>query len=195
MDSMFTGIVKDVGTIERIEQQPKGLRLLIRPNALALDKELGASIAVNGVCLTVAAQDETFVFDVMSETLSKTTLGDLKKGDLVNLESSLKVGDELGGHFVYGHVDAVAMVEEVVSQEDETLVSIRVPVSLTQYIVLHGSIAFDGVSLTVARLENDLVTVSLVAHTLAHTTFDKLEKGSKVNVEVDMLAKYICNKS
>lgn len=166
-------------------------RLVIETAYIAKFIQLGASVAVQGVCLTVSAKKNGLLtFGVMPVTFKKTTLGKLKAGDAVNMETSLKIGDEIGGHFVFGHVDAVAKVLNVERDGETVLVTIQPPKSLLRYLVPQGSVAVDGVSLTVAKKSAANFTVSLVSHTAAHTTLGQLMPGSAVNIECDMLAKY-----
>jgi len=192
---MFTGLIQSVGKIERLQATKTGLRMTL---CAPFSKEIkpGDSIAVNGVCLTVIAppsKAKTISFDVMPETLKTTTLGSLKKGDLVNLESALCVGDALGGHFVQGHVDGVGVVQRIVAQNKEFRVWISLPRSLQPYVAKKGSIAIDGVSLTVSEVKKSpaCFEVCLIPHTLANTTLFKLKKGSQVNLEIDLLARYL----
>jgi len=185
---MFTGIIEELGVVESA-----GARLHIRCATVLEDAFAGASIAVNGVCLTAAAlYPEGFAADVSAETLRRSTLGQLERGDLVNLERPLKASGRLGGHLVQGHVDGVG---EIVALErlrgGDWRLQLRVPQTLDRYIVLKGSIAVDGVSLTVAAIEESLVSVSLIPHTYANTAFRARRAGSRVNIECDILAKYV----
>ena len=188
---MFTGIVRELGEVDAIERSSDGARLRVRAT-LAADLESGASVSVAGACLTAAELDgDAFAADVMNQTLSLTTLGDLEAGDRVNLEAALRAGDPLGGHVVQGHVDGIA---EVASTEPDGVarrVRVRLPAGLSRYVVEHGSIALDGVSLTVAALDGDEVEVSLIPETLERTTLGSLESGGRVNVEVDQIARYV----
>lgn len=191
---MFTGIIQTVGTITKKEAKDTGFRFFILDQYIASKVQLGSSVAVNGVCLTVAALHEgTMVFDVMPETVRKTTLALKKEGDTVNLEPSLRLGDEVGGHFVFGHVDCTARVEDIQRDGDNWLVTIEAPETVRAYMAPQGTISVDGVSLTIARLDEDRFTVSLVEYTWQHTTLSSLAKGDKVNLEGDMLAKYVAN--
>jgi len=189
---MFTGIIQSIGILKKKEQNDNSVLFGIEDAAIYAQVQEGSSVAVAGVCLTVKEKKEAMLyFDVMIETIRKTTLEQFTNGQRVNLEPGLKIGDELGGHFVYGHVSAVAEVTDVVFDGPSILLSVRVPQEQTRYIVPESSITIDGVSLTVARAQGDLVTVSLVDYTLEHTTLHMLEPGDRVNIEVDMLAKYI----
>lgn len=184
---MFTGIIEDVGIIRRREVVNGQLQLIVESKKIRTVKK-GSSVSVDGVCLTVAGKKgNSVMFDVMKETVRKTTLAQKKKGDRVNIERALKVGDELSGHFVFGHVDGIGQVTE-------GLLTIKPPRELMKYIVPQGSVAIDGVSLTVARVRKESFTVSLVDYTLKHTTLGTLKKGDMVNIEIDMLAKIIWQK-
>jgi riboflavin synthase len=191
---MFTGIIKAIGTLSYIQKDARHVFLVTSPE-IAERVQLGSSVCVSGVCLTVKEiQGGTMHFDVMPETRKKTTLESWDEGRKVHLEPSLRAGDELGGHFVYGHVDEVAEVIEVANDVDATLLTFQASKELMKSIVSQGSVAIDGVSLTVAKLAEDSLTVSLVPHTLRETTLKDLKKGDRVNVEVDMLVKIVKSK-
>jgi riboflavin synthase len=188
---MFTGIVESLGAVAAMDEQTDAVRLTITGEVLT-DLAGGESVAVNGVCLTVAdIHSSGFTADVMRETLRRTTLGGLGIGDAVNLERSVTPTTRLGGHIVQGHVDGVARVVAMRPSEHWREVDLEVPADLMRYIVEKGSIALDGVSLTVASAEGQVVGVSLIPETLARTTFGGREVGAGVNVEVDVLAKYV----
>jgi riboflavin synthase len=188
---MFTGIVAAVGYIERAEPRPEGLRLTVDARSLDVsDVAVGDSVAVNGCCLTVVAREETrFTADVSRETLD-CTVGLSAPGE-VNLEKSLRLADRLGGHLVSGHVDGVGEVIAFEPVGESHLLAIRVPPMLARYIARKGSIAVQGVSLTVNRVQADRFEVNLIPHTLAVTTLRHLRPGAMVNLEVDMLARYV----
>ncbi|ARO86735.1 riboflavin synthase [Nitrosospira lacus] len=189
---MFTGIVQAVGELRRITSLEGGLRLDIVPGTLDLrDVNTGDSIAINGVCLTVSAlTDDMFSVDVSRETLS-CTVGLDKQGSSVNLEKAMRLSDRLGGHLVSGHVDDIGEVATFQPDGESYLLAIRAPVSLLKYIAKKGSITVNGVSLTVNAIAGDVFEVNLIPHTLAVTTLNALEAGAKVNLEVDMLARYV----
>jgi len=188
---MFTGIVEDLGAVVAIERLTDAARLTIAGAALA-DVRPGDSVAVNGVCLTAAEiRTDGFTADVMDETLRCSTLGVLTAGDAVNLERAVTPTTRLGGHIVQGHVDGVGTVTSRRASEHWTEVDVDLPADLAKYVVLKGSITIDGVSLTVAALEGSRVTVSLIPETLARTTLGGREVGAGVNIEVDVLAKYV----
>jgi len=187
---MFTGIVKEVGEIQSVERSDAGARLRIRAE-LAANASEGDSVSVSGACLTVAsATDGAFEADVMNQTLSLTTLGELGSGARVNLESALRAGEPLGGHIVQGHVDGTGQVSAESEDGFARRVRVTMPSELRRYVVEHGSITLDGVSLTVAALTEDGFEVSLIPETLGRTTLGDLAKGSRVNLEVDLIARY-----
>jgi len=190
---VFTGIVVDVGTVQAQERRGGDVRMVV-----ALDRiepaglDLGDSICVQGCCLTVTELiGRAFAADVSRETLSLTTLGDLGVRSHVNLEPSLKAGDALGGHLVSGHVDGVAQVASVASDARSTRVGISVPDHLAKYIARKGSVAIDGVSLTVNEVEGATFGVNLIPHTQEVTTLGRLKPGVRVNLEVDQVARYV----
>jgi riboflavin synthase len=189
---MFTGLVEIKATIERLEQRGVGVRLFVRAGLVSGDAQLGDSIAVNGCCLTVVERaGEVLAFDAGTETLSRTNLGKLDSGSFVNLERSLRVGDRLGGHYVTGHIDATGVLDERVDEGDWSKFWFRVPRSLTKQMVSKGSIAVDGVSLTLVDVEPERFSVALIPHTLSVTTLGSLAAGDPVNLETDLLAKYV----
>jgi len=189
---VFTGIVEELGTVEHIEQQSDAVRLTVRATTVLEDAGLGDSIAVNGCCLTVAERtDTTWTADVMAETLAKTGLGSLTTGDRVNLERAVTAGTRLGGHLVQGHVDAVGRVTGREPGEHWDVVTISMPPGLAPYLVDKGSITVDGVSLTVVRAGDDAFTVSLIPETLRRTTLGFRAPGDAVNLEVDVIGKYV----
>jgi riboflavin synthase len=194
---MFTGIVEELGEVAGVEHLPAAARLTVRGPRVTSDAAHGDSIAVNGVCLTVTAvAGATFTADVMAETLNRSALGTLEAGSPVNLERSLRVGGRLGGHMVQGHVDGVGRVVSRVSGEHWDVVRITVPPGLARYLVEKGSVAVDGVSLTVSALgsspgEDPWFEVSLIPTTLAVTTLGRVKPGGSVNLEVDVIGKYV----
>ena len=189
---MFTGLVEQLAVVDQLIPAPPGVRLVIRAPSLAREMQVGASIAVNGCCLTVVdVQAETFGFDAGAETLSRTNLGRLTAGSCVNLERSLRVGDRLGGHFVTGHIDAVGHLDQRIDDKDWSTFWFRVPAGLSRQMASKGSIAVDGVSLTLVEVEKDRFSVALIPHTLKVTTLGPLRVGDPVNLETDVLAKYV----
>jgi len=189
---MFSGIVERLGRVESMERDPfEGAKLRIRAE-FEQPPAPGASVAVNGVCLTVEGVTEgVFHATAVPETLRRTTLGRLAAGARVNLERALRVGDELGGHWVQGHVDAVARVRSVRRRGPDVLVHVEIPESLRRYVAEKGSVALDGISLTVASWEDPCATLALVPYTLEHTIASEYEEGRDVNLEVDLIARYL----
>jgi riboflavin synthase len=188
---VFTGLVQDLGLLERIDRTEDGVRLTVA-STLTAELAQGDSIAVDGVCLTATAvNDGTFSAEVMNETLKHTALERAAPGRAVNLELPLRASDRLGGHIVQGHVDAVGTVAAVADDGFARRVRIEAPAPLLRYMVEKGSVAVDGVSLTVAELHNDSFTVSLIPETLERTTLGSAEPETKLNLEVDVLAKYV----
>ena len=189
---MFTGIVEELGTIARLDRGTDSARLTVRGPLVTSDATPGASIAVNGVCLTVVEHaDGEFTVDVMAETLSRSSLGSLRAGDRVNLERAMAAGGRFGGHVVQGHVDGTAQVLERVPGDRWEVVRLSLPAGLARYVVEKGSITVDGVSLTVASVDDTSFSVSLIPTTLDLTTLGHKGIGDLVNLEVDVLAKYV----
>ena len=189
---MFTGIVEELGTVAAVEDQGDAIRLGIRAATVLDGTGLGDSIAVNGCCLTVTSIDgETWTADVMQETLDKTSLYGVRPGDRVNLERAVTADKRLGGHIVQGHVDGVGEVVSRTPSEHWEVVEIAMPAALSRYLVDKGSITVDGVSLTVVEAGADRFTVSLIPETLARTTLGARQPGDRVNLEVDVIAKYV----
>lgn len=185
---MFTGIVEERGTVRSVASH----RLVVGCHTVASDVEVGASVSVNGVCLTVVLRDgEALAFDVSDETLARSSLGRLGEGDPVNLERPVTLATRLGGHLVQGHVDGVGTIEAVDRDEAGARLSVRIPPELSRYVAEKGSISLDGVSLTVASVDGERLTVALIPHTLEVTTLGTVQPGDPVNVEVDVIAKYL----
>ena len=189
---MFSGIIADVGTITRAEDREGGLRLSVSTKALGMDDvQLGDSIAVNGVCLTVVERkNESFTVDVSRETLN-CTAGLGAQGARVNLEKALRLSDRLGGHLVSGHVDGVGEVVTFTDIGESWKLVVRAPQALAKYIAVKGSITINGVSLTVNEVDGAVFSVNLIPHTLAVTTLNELCAGAKVNLEIDLIARYV----
>ena len=189
---MFTGLVAALGTVREADRGDDGTRLTVEAGALAAELAEGDSVAVNGVCLTATAiAGGAFSADVMAETLDRSSLGPLRAGDRVNLELALRAADRLGGHMVQGHVDGVGTVAGVAEDGFARLVTVAADPALLRYVVEKGSIAVDGVSLTVAGVDDAEFSVSLIPETLERTTLGAAEPGDPVNLEVDVLAKYV----
>lgn len=188
---MFTGLIEELGAVAGVEELPTGRRLRIA-TAAAADLALGDSVAVNGVCLTVVRFDASgFDAEVSPETLRVTNLGDLRDGATVNLERPLLPSDRLGGHFVQGHVDGVGSLAGIEQETDFWWVTVRFPEDLSRYLVPKGSVAVDGISLTVAGLEADRFAVQIVPHTWRYTNLHARRVGDAVNIECDIIGKYV----
>ena len=186
---MFTGLVADLGTVTAVDASDAGVRVTVRT---ALELREGDSVAVNGVCLTATSvPDGAFTADVMHETLRRSSLGALEDGSKVNLELPLRADDRLGGHFVQGHVDGLGTIWDVREEGFSHVVTIGAPPEIMRYVIEKGSIAVDGVSLTVSGVGDDWLQVSLIPETLERTILGEAETGTPVNLEVDVLAKYI----
>jgi riboflavin synthase len=190
---MFTGLISDVGTVERVAPRQGGARVTIRPRALRVDDlALGESVACSGCCLTVAERGGGVVsFDAVPETLARTTIGAWRPGTAVNLERALAVGDRLGGHIVAGHVDAVGEIVRRVPEGQGARLTVSLPPALAPLVAEKGSIAVDGISLTVARAERDRFEVALIPETLSRTTLGAAGAGTRVNLEADVVARHV----
>lgn len=189
---MFTGLVESLAEVTALVPEGPSVRLYVRDALVAEKMQLGDSISVNGCCLTVIEiAGDTFAFQAGSETLSRTNLGELRSGSRVNLERSLRLGDRLGGHFVTGHIDAVGNVDERSDEGDWSKFYFRVPATLTRQMASKGSVAVDGVSLTLVDVEAERFSVALIPHTLSVTTLGGRQVGDRVNIETDLLAKYV----
>jgi riboflavin synthase len=188
---MFTGIIEDLGVIKKIEKNIKSMSMVIESHMLE-DVKLGDSIATNGLCLTVThLEQQAFHVDIMVESVDKSNLGYLKVGDQVHLEKAMRMGDRFGGHMVSGHIDGVGKLTKIYQEENAYWVDIEIPSHLRKYAVLKGSIAIDGISLTIARKTNDGISVSIIPHTATHTTLLNKNIGDYVNLEMDMMIKYV----
>ena len=192
---MFTGIVAGIGKIEKISKNTKNksaIQMTVNLGKYAKGLKIGQSVALNGVCLTATKLSKSnCIFEMIEETTQKTDLGNLKPGDIVNIERSLKTGDRLEGHFVLGHVDGVGTIKKIQNKPKEVQVWFEVPKKLSKYVVKKGSIAVDGISLTVVDVKNNLASVCLIPHTIEITNFKTKNVGDKLNIETDILGKYI----
>lgn len=190
---MFTGLVEETGSVLALERGADGgARLIVNAPLITLDLQLGDSVAVNGCCLTAVKQEGTFVsFDLLTETLRCTNLGALKNGSLVNLERALAVGARMGGHFVQGHIDGAAPVLAFEPSGVDYRLEIKLPSGFARYVAAKGSICVNGISLTVAEISGESFTLWIIPHTLAKTNLRELRAGDFVNLEFDLLAKYV----
>lgn len=191
---MFTGIIEELGTAANLKMQADSARLTVKARKVLDGTQIGDSIAVNGICLTVVAlSNDQFSVDVMAETLAKTSLAEVQRGSPVNLERALQLQTRLGGHLVSGHVDGVGMIKRISPVGIAQVYHIAAPQHLLDHILPKGSIAIDGISLTVVEVTADHFTVSLIPHTFAQTTLGKKGVDSKVNLETDMIGKYVAH--
>ena len=192
---MFTGIVEGTGIVEKISKNTKNrsaIQMTVNLGKHAKGLKIGQSVALNGVCLTATKLSKSScIFEMIKETTKKTDLGNLKVGGIVNIERSLKAGDRLEGHFVLGHVDGVGTIKKILKKPKEVQVLFEVPNKLSKYVVKKGSIAIDGISFTVVNVKNTLASVSIIPHTIEVTNFRTKKVGDKVNIETDILGKYI----
>lgn len=189
---MFTGLVESLAEIAEIVRESPGVRLVVRESRIAREAAVGDSIALNGCCLTIVAIDgDRLAFQAGAETLSRTNLGELRPGDAVNVERSLKLGDQIGGHLVSGHIDAVGVVDKRLDDAEWCTMWFHMPPGLSRQLASKGSIAVDGVSLTLVDVEEHRFSVALIPHTLSVTTLGRRKVGDRVNLETDVLAKYV----
>lgn len=189
---MFTGLIEEIGTIQTVTSSKESLRIKVIANKVLQDIKLGDSISTNGVCLTVTEYDnKSFCVDVMPETYKMTNLKYLTLGDKVNLERALRVGDRVGGHFVSGHIDGVGKIESFIGDVNAIWITICTSSKLLMYIIKKGSIAIDGISLTVAYVDEKVFKVSIIPHTKDMTTLVQKKVGDEVNLECDMIGKYV----
>ena len=189
---MFTGLVQSLASVVQLAPEGPGVRLVIRDGGIAERSQIGDSIAINGCCLTIVAIDgANLAFEAGPETIERTSLGRLKAGARVNLEASLRMGESLGGHLVSGHIDAVGRLQRRDDDGPWCTMWFTVPSGLTRQMASKGSVAVDGVSLTLVNVEADRFSVALIPHTLAATTLGALQPGDEVNLETDILAKYV----
>lgn len=189
---MFTGIIEHLCKVKQVKLQASSAIIVVDIGPLSDDVNPGNSIAINGACLTVTQiKDSEVYFDVSTETLSKTTIGGLKTSDNVNIERSLKMGDKLGGHFVTGHVDGVGVINKVENEPGQCTVWFSVSEELTNMMIKKGSVAVDGISLTIVEIRDGLFSVALIPYTLEATTLGFKKAGQKVNIETDMLGKWV----
>ncbi len=189
---MFTGIVEELAQIKSIEPKSKGIRYAISAEVVVDDLIIGDSISVNGVCLTIVKRrKDSFSIDLVEETLNKSNLGELKVGDFVNLERAMRVSDRLGGHIVQGHVETIGVILEKQMQDEEAILSVGLDPEWMRFCIPKGSITLDGVSLTIARINGNIIEIALIPHTLENTTLGIKGKSETLNIETDIIGKYI----
>ncbi len=191
---MFTGLIEEMGTVKSIKRRADSIELTVSGKEVIKDMRKGDSVSVNGVCLTVTSNQlpvTSFKVDVGTETLRRTSLGELRIGEKVNLEKALKMGERLGGHFVTGHIDGVGIIRKRIKEGDTFLFELEAPNEIMNYIIPKGSIALDGISLTIVDFNKNRFSVSIIPHTLEVTTLGFKKVGNKVNLEADMIGKYV----
>jgi len=189
---MFTGLVEEIGEVYSLNKRADGLVLGVKANKVLEDTKLGDSIAVNGVCLTVVKIDNNkLFFEVSNETLKKTNLKTIKQREKVNLERALKASDRLGGHIVQGHIDAEGKIKSMVNLGKHTQLKVEIPKDYSLFIIEKGSIAIDGISLTINSIENNVISINIIPHTLENTNLKHKKVGDNVNIEFDIFGKYI----
>ncbi|WP_026881912.1 riboflavin synthase [Clostridium akagii] len=189
---MFTGLIEEIGTVQVIETNKKSSRITVKGKSIIEGAKVGDSISTNGVCLTIEElRPSSFTADVMAETMSRSNLSNLKTGQTVNLERSVKVGDRLGGHIVSGHIDGTGIITSYAKDDNAFWITIGTNDKILKYVVEKGSVALDGVSLTVAYVDHDCFKVSIIPHTSQETTLLKKSLGYKMNIECDVIGKYV----
>jgi len=189
---MFTGIVEELARVKKIKNKKQGIRYTISANTVLDDLKIGDSICINGVCLTVTEQQkDMFSLDIIEETLDKSNLGELKENDYVNLERAMKASDRFGGHIVQGHVETQGVILEKQIEEDEARISVCLDPEWMRYCIPKGSITLDGVALTIASINKNIIEIALIPHTLENTTLGLKDKSDTLNVETDIIGKYI----
>lgn len=189
---MFTGIITELGTVQKVLATENGKTFVIQANDILKNRKIGDSISVNGACVTVTKLDkDNFQFDAIKETLEKTNLKSLKENNEVNLESAMILGQTLDGHLVQGHVDTTGIVKNFTKNNEDATLTIKFPLTVAQHLAFKGSICINGVSLTISNLQEDSFTVKLIPHTLEKTNLKNLQNGDEVNLEVDLISRYL----
>jgi riboflavin synthase len=189
---VFTGLIEEIGTIRTVRQQGSGVRLVVGAAQVLGDLKIDDSVAINGACQTVVSVSATsFEVEAVEETLTKTTLGTFRTGTRVNLERALQLGARLGGHLVQGHVDCRGSVASIEQRQGSWLLAVRFPAEFARYVIPVGSVCINGISLTAARVDGDTLTTSIIPHTWAYTTLNELRTGAAVNLEFDLIGKYV----
>lgn len=191
---MFTGLIEEVGKITKLEKAGEAIELVIECNTILADADIDDSISVNGVCLTVETfTNNYFKATAVEETMRKTNLGDLAIGSAVNLERAMSAGDRFGGHYVQGHTDLTTLVSNIKKETKNWLFTFDIPAGTAKYLVERGSITINGVSLTIATIQDNKFTIAIIPHTFEHTTFKNFQSGTRVNLEFDIIGKYVEN--
>ena len=191
---MFTGIVEELGQVQNIESKSSGMKCIISANLVMDDMNIGGSISVNGVCLTVTQKKENqFSLDLIPETLDQSNLGELIEGDYVNLERAMRASGRFGGHILQGHVETLGIILDIHKQTDNAVISVGLDPDWMRYCIPKGAIALDGISLTIAKIESNIIEVALIPHTLEQTTLGQKSKSDTVNIETDIIGKYVNN--
>lgn len=189
---MFTGLIEEIGIVKSVQPIGEGRRFEIEAKKILGDVKVDDSVAVNGCCLTaVKVTADSFIAEAVEESLKKTTLGNLKTGSKVNLERAMRLSDRLGGHLVLGHVDGVGTIRSVQQRSASRWIGIQIPPQLMKYCIPVGSVAIDGISLTIAEIKNDVIYLSIIPHTWDHTILSLKKSGDEVNIETDMIGKYV----
>lgn len=191
---MFTGLIEEVGKVTKLEKAGEAVELVIECKTILADADIDDSICVNGVCLTVESfTNNTFKATAVEETMRKTNLGDLTIGSSVNLERAMSASSRFGGHYVQGHTDTTTTVHSIIKETKNWLFTFDIPTDSAKYLVERGSITINGVSLTIATIQDNRFTVAIIPHTFEHTTFKELQPGTRINLEFDIIGKYVEN--
>ena len=189
---MFTGIIEEVGRVYAIKKSKESLKMTIETNFVLKDSKIGDSISINGTCLTITSiEGALFTSDIVRETIEKTNLKYVKKGDQVNLERAMRADSRFDGHIVQGHIEGVGQVKKIQNDKESFILSVQIPANLVNYCIHKGSIAINGTSLTIASIEENLIDIWIIPHTLSHTTFGVIKEDDYVNIETDIIAKYV----
>ncbi len=189
---MFTGIIEEVGTLEKIDRITDGFRIKVNASLITDDLRVNDSVAVSGVCLTVIKKEQNgFWVEAVGTTLEKTTMKMIKQNSCVNLERAVRLSDRLGGHLVQGHVNGIGIIKKIQKIAENYFVEIQIPGELEKYVIPEGSIAVDGISLTIAKLSNNIIGLSIIPHTWTHTNLQHKKVSDEVNIETDVIAKYV----